>query len=749
MAFDLSVAGKSLSTDPNVIKDLRNDKDLAFGLDATLSALLDSPLSGVPASASSSKISFTSPDASWKPGDITFGLSGGATGKFDIVLTGDLVPYMDGLDDPKKKSIPVPPHTAYTRLTLSFSLSLKVSGSGSFSGGAFGVKGSADAKTTYAVTFCKVFDPSVLVKDAITQTFQGWVFPLHPNTLANLANGDYLLYEFDGSLNLSFGAFTGINNVLYAGQSCIDVLSVKGSPLATLVPKARPDIRAGAELDFSFQYASTFEALLSRLGTTGTMHLFRSDKATTTTSVMTGLTFNAGVSARVGAKVQTVQSSLVDAAGGSTTKAGQALNQIVTSSDGVAAIKSGIGEINGNIADWLNRANGFKANLQVAIETVNARTILAAYDFDTTAANFGTAWNAAINGDFSAALASGAVTLEIGSGLENEYQRKCSFTINLFNLWKFSDWDQYSQSVSMVYAGNGVYHLLANIGRTQETDATGTMHSINFYFAASADTISGSSQVASPQAELHIDLTAQKNAHAAQQIAALLRAVGGGPACDKIAQNMQSFATAAPHGTVQLQITVSPAAYQQIRCDTYVNHKPPAATVFDPINWQAFVNASDTLNAWALRNFSGAGANLAYFKSYNAWELMNQELNGGSEPNRTEFPMATGWPQDFPQVDGTNDQVIIIQSMLGAQSFLNVCAGLVELTAVTDVGAVPTTWNNLLGLINNVVKSFAVADFVRPTTLAILTLCNSAVNSVSGPANADAATGTFAVKLSL
>lgn len=749
MSFDVSVAGKSLSTSPNLIKDFRNDADLAFGLDATLSALLDGPLSGVPASASSSKVSFTSPSASWKLGDIGFGLSGGATGKFDVVLTGDLVEYMDGLDNPKKASVPVPPHTAYTRLTLSFSLSVKASGAGSFSGGTFGVKGSATDKDTYAVTFCKMFDPSVLVKDAVAQTFQGFVLPLHPNSLANLANGDFLLYEFDGSLNLSFGAFTGINDVLYAGQSVIDVLSVKGSPLATLVPKAKPDIRAGAELDFSFQYTSAFEALLSKLGTTGTLHLFRSNKVTTTTSVQAGLTLNGNLSAKLQAKVKSVQDSIVAAAGGSTTSAGQALSQIVTSSQAVSAINAGVGDLNGKVADWLNRANGLKANLQVAIETTNARTILAAYDFDTGAANFTTAWNAAINGDFKAALDTGAVTLEVGSGLENEYQRKCTLTINLFNLWKFSDWNQYSQSVSMVYAGNGVYHLLANIGRTQETDELGTMHSINLYFAASADTIAGSSQIASPQADLHIDLTAQKNAHAAQQIAALLRAVDGGPACDTIAQNMQAFATAAPHGTVQLQITVSPAAYQQIRSDTYVNNKPPAASVFDQNNWQAFVSAADALNAWALRNFAGAGANLAFFKSYNAWETMNRELNGGSVPDRTEFPMATGWPQDFPNIAASNDRVIIIQSMLGAQSFLNVCAGLVALASVTDVGAATTTWSHLLGLIKNVVNSFAVEDFVRPTTLAILTLCRAAVSSVSGPANADTATGKFAVKLSL
>src|ERR1700677_1169106 len=201
MSFDVSLAGVAIPTDSTALKSLRDDLNLAFGLDKTLSSFLEGPMSGVPSSATKTEVSYTSPtNASWAPanGPVTFGLSGSASGKFEIVLTGDLVSYTDDLHDPQKTSVAVPPHIAYTRLTLNFSITAKVSGSGSFSGGAYGVKGSASCTDTYAITFCKAFDPSTPVKTAIGLTFQSFVLPLNAKTMELLDSGDYLLHEVDG-----------------------------------------------------------------------------------------------------------------------------------------------------------------------------------------------------------------------------------------------------------------------------------------------------------------------------------------------------------------------------------------------------------------------------------------------------------------------------------------------------------------------------------------------------------------------
>jgi hypothetical protein len=39
------------------------------------------------------------------------------------------------------------------------------------------------------------------------------------------------------------------------------------------------------------------------------------------------------------------------------------------------------------------------------------------------------------------------VTLEVGSGLESDYQLKSSLSCHFFNLWKFTSWNQWQSQV--------------------------------------------------------------------------------------------------------------------------------------------------------------------------------------------------------------------------------------------------------------------------------------------------------------
>lgn len=754
MSFDVSVAGIAVPTDSAALKSFRDDLNLAFGLDKTLSSFLDGPMSAVPTSASASQVSYTSPNASWAPagGPVTFGLSGSVSGKFEIVLGGDLVPYTDGLDNPKQTSVPVPPHTAYTRLTLNFSITVQASGSGSFSGGAYGVKGSASSTDTYAITFCKVFDPSTAVKTAIGLTFQSFVLPLNADTMRLLDSGDYLLHEFDGNLNLSFGAFAGIDQVLYSGQSSADILSVNKSPLATLSAQTKPEIKADVELDFTFQYATKFEGLVSRIGAVGKLHLFRSSKADATTSLMAGLTFNGNTSAKIQSNVQTVANSLAKSAGAGS----QVVSQVANAA--VGEINKGVADVNNTLSNWLNRADGLKANLQLAIEAINTRTLLAAYDFDlsnATAPGLKNAWVLAVNGNLAGALAykdpgtgTSFVTLEAGSGLESEYQLKTSFSCNFFNLWKFSSWSQWQSQVSMVYGGNNVFHMNANIGRITETDFVGTMKSINFYFAASADeALDGS--ISKPVVDLHIDLTAQGIPNAARQIAGMLSGIGGCVACVTMARNMNAFIDASPSGTVQLSITIPSHAYGYIAADPVTNSPTPANTVHDQKNWDTFAQTADDLNAWPLRQLSAVSVNiLPFLKSYAGWEDFNKAFTGASVPDRNSFGNTDSWPQDLLQIADPNIRQMIAHSITAGQYFMDLCDSLQQLAGIVDVRGTGTTWNQLVNMITKAAKDY-VSDFARPFALALIWLCGSSIASITGPSDSDASSGKFQVKLSM
>jgi hypothetical protein len=752
MSLDVSVAGVAIPTNSTALKSFRDDLNLVFSLDNTLSSFLDGPMSGVPSSAATTQVSYTSPNASWAPagGPITFGLTGSAGGKFEILLSGDLVPYTDGLDNPRQTSVPVPPHTAYTRLTLNFSITAQASGNSSFSGGAYGVKGSASSTDTYAITFCKAFDPSTPIKTAIGLTFQSFVLPLNADTMTLLDSGDYLLHEFDGNLNLSFGAFAGIDRVLYSGQSSADVLTVNNSPLATLCAQTQPEIKADVELDFTFQYAAKFESLVSKSGTAVKLHLFRSSKADATTSLIAGLTFNGNTSATIQSNTQTVADSLAKSAGiGS-----QAVSQVANAA--VSEINKGVTDVNNTLANWLNRANGLKANLQIAIEAITTRTLLAAYDFDlsdATAPGLKNAWTLAVNGDLAGALkyqdpgtGKSFVTLEIGSGLEGEYQRKTSFSCNFFNLWKFSSWSQWQSQVSMVYAGNNVFHMNANIGRNTETDYVGAMKSINFYFAASADeSLDGS--ISKAVVDLHIDLTAQGVPDAARQIAGILSGIDGCAACVTMARNVNAFIDACPRGTVQLNIAIPSSAYRFIAADPVTSSPTPANTVHDQKNWDTFAQTADDLNAWPLRQLSAVSINiLPFLKSYAGWEDFNKAFIGASVPNRNSFGNPNSWPQDLLQITDPNIRQTIAYSIMAGQYFMNLCDSLQQLAGIVDASGTTTTWNQLVNMITTAAKDY-VSDFARPIALALIWLCGSGITSITGLSDSAASSGKFQVKL--
>ena len=724
MSLEITVAGNKIPTDATALKDLRNDLNLAFSLEAKVAAILDTTLDKVPASGAITSVAYTGSAQAWAPsgGAVQFGLQGGAGGALQVVNSGALVSYTDGLDQPESKSVSVPANVSYVSLTLNFNISANASGT--YSNGAYGVKAALDTTDTYAIQFCKAFAPSTVVRTAIAEVFRSFVLPLHKETVSQLSDGDYLLHAFDGNLHLAFGAYAGLDKVLYAGQSSIDVLKSCGSPLARLAASAVTEVKAGAGLDFQLSYASRFETLLTKSGTRAKLHLFRSANLSTTTTLKAGLTFDTATTASVTGHTEALQSSVVDAAGGPDTLAGKAVGKVLSA--GASAISSYADDCTDKLTSWVNKADGLHANLQVAIETSKTRTILAGYNFDLSSAAFPAAWQAAISGDFLQAMQTGAMTLDLGSGLEQAYQRKTAFSCNFFNLWSMQTWADFSSKVSLVYAGNNVFHLVADIGRTLETQSVGAMHSLDFYFTVNAN-VSVAGQASPAVIDLHVDLTAQSDAKAIGAIATMLRAMDAGPASDALAHSMQAFATNSKKGTAQLQVTIPASAYAKINCDLYSNGKPSTgSTKNDALNWAAFAQAAGDLNGWPLLRWPA-------LQSFPNWVEWNELANGVSAPNRLNSGSRTQWPERFPQTDDMGTRALIANSLLAGQSFMNFCADLHDLIQATDTGAVATTWNSLIQMVTGAIRNDVQIDFARPAALAIIRLCGTQTAVVSGP----------------
>jgi hypothetical protein len=686
---------------------------------------------------------YTGPKATWTPyaGPVTFGLSGGVSFALDIVLSGTLLTYKDNLSNPTDTKLPVPPHSAYVRLTLNMSLNASVSGSGSFSGGAFGVKGSATTNDTYAITFSKAFDPSTKVQDAIVGAFQGFVLPLHPKTLEKLDPGDYLMHDFDGKLNLSFGATYGIDQVLYAEQVSTNLGKIKGTAVGTLTAATRPEIKVGAGLNFTLAYETRFQILIGRQATSATLRVFRSSSADATTAANIGLTFNGNSSASIKSNVDSVMQSLVNSLLPSSTPAQLQLSDIQAISTAQSAIQQGVTDANNKVASWLKKADNLQLNLQWQIESIHDNTILTAYTFNLSklaAPQLTNAWTDAINGNFEAALVDGGglVTLQPGSGLEKEHETKTSFTCKFFNLWSVSSWTQWKDNVTVVYVGNNTFHLLANIGRQYESDYVGASKSINFYCTVDATEINQGISAAS--ATVHLDLDSSNRSDASGEIATLLNSVSD-VSCSAAFRQLHSLLSSGSGAKVQLAVSISAQAFRRVLVDPYKDGRPATpsgATPNDQQNFELFTTALDIFNPGWMENLS-TNRHGDYLKTFAAWQVYSAESNGVA----TRIHPANTWPQDWVSWDvdpndGTRTQIRYY--LMTKQDFMQLCALLSslyqQLQNPTDVN-----YKDLLNTVDDAMKTNESSVFPHPATLTLIWICRAAGISCSATATTGSA----------
>ena len=719
MSLSLDVAGVTLPTSLDAVKSLRTEAAMLFHLPAAWHSALDLPLGSVSANLLSGDIQYGGPQVQFPLGPVQFGLEANAAASLALHTSGALLSFEDGLDQPATENVAVPSGTVYLALTLR----LTVSGNATFnySGGEYGVTSELDATRTYAVSFYKAFAPSTPVRQALPALFECFVLPLHKDTFRQLGEGDYLLHEFDGKLHLAIGAYAGIQSVMYAGQSAVDLSKTQISPLATFSVQARPTVKAGVNLSVPLDYSSQFEALLSRTEGVGSFHLFRSTRRDAQAKLSAGITVTGNASVSLTPKdADALQGSLVAAAGGVNSTQGKAVSVVLSHTGAVGEIQKCIADVNDKLNAWAGGANGRLLNLELAMDGQAARTVVAAYTFDLESPAFDRAWACAYNGDLVAALATGAATLDVGSGLEQQYQRKTACTCNVFDLFRYSNWDQFASDSSLVYAGHNTFHLVETVGHTAQSEQSlGALHSLNLYFTAQAD-VSNTGTLSQAEITLHLDLTARNDKHALAAMVRLLGVLGA----EALAHELTNFGSNSPQGVAELNITVSPAAYSRI-----TSSDVGGDATADIKNWQAFADASDALGAWPLQPQGSLDpATAHYFKSYFAWQQLNIAATGEFVIDRTQTGNAANqWPETFPAVT-TVSHALVVYSLLAGQHFMNFCAALQALADLHQGAATEMLWTGLNKELSDALKQEADVDFIRPAMLAVIRLCGSPPN---------------------
>jgi hypothetical protein len=717
--IQLTIAGKPISL--SSLKDLAHTSTLNFLLNQGMENILDAPLSSASANAVSASLNIMTPASgvTWNPGGgpVQFGLKSGVTASFRVVNSGTLLSYTGDLDNPSKVALPVPPGSAFVVTEIQFSIS--VTGAGQFSGGAFGVKGNAAGDVQYSVTHFKAFPPNTTVRDALPAALQSFVLPLHINTLSNMGDGDLLLHEFDGKLNLGLGAYYGVEGVFLAGHSAGEVSdSLKSNNYVSAGISAAPSYAARVGADLAIQYQASFEALLRRNGDAGRLHVFRAEKKRQSLNVSGVLTVSGNVNENLALKDQ---SALVSQVASKLTGnlpdniKGPAVNAIRSKfSSAQGEVDKYISEANAKVQQLLAKLNDRNAELQVLVESSDARTALADYDVDMKHPQFAAGWQAAMNGDFVQATHTGAFVLAPGSGVETAYLRRVSLKLNLFGLWQAESITSFFTNSTIQYAGAGHFKLIYQVGGSYQTSNVGALKRSDIYFAASANR-DASGAVSDVAIALHMVLTCQQDPKDANRLASLLHAFKGGANLDALADRLKSFVAAAPKGSVQAHAVFLASAYGKIRSDN------------DEINWDAFVQACNDV----LVPPEGFPAK---FRSFAAWEDYNRTVTGGNAADRRQRgnPRGTTWPMFSGSSDA--DQQIAVTYLDSGQDFMNFCDDLRQLAVQSAAVANNAQWDKLLHELDSDVHRDVALWFTRPTLLALVQLTKAGIQDVTGPA---------------
>jgi hypothetical protein len=735
-------AGPDKQINVSDLQDLENRVLTVFNVGKDLAVYFDQPVSEFPETVTGS-VQYDSGNQNWSVNAVAFKLSGGVTGKIEVVKSGKLYDYTDsfptevqlGLSTPDNSkastSFTVNGEAVYVGIELDFCIGAGVSLTSAAT--SFGLSASASASTsdTFTVAFYKKCAPSDILSAAIGQAFKDLVLPFHPETIRNLPVGDILRHTAGANLQLGLGVGIGFDSFSVASQWEKGIPGLANSPKLNL--GLNPTVTPSANLAYSFGYAGTFEQTLWRESeTSARLHLYKSTQKTQGLEFTAGITLDVNLSAAV-----EVQKQILQAPANATSDPDlqKALNTAFNAASG--EIGKLAKDLNSKISKLLSPIDqDLTVELDAKITSTNQSFLLTDYTIDLTK-NYAAAWSDMVNGRFLDALADreGSVQLATGSGLEKLYNRTASISLNFFGqaaaAWATSS----IENSRLLYAGNNLFHLITADGMQQISQFGDSSSEIDFYFSVEMDlSAGGGSGDAKP--ELHVVLKADHNPAFGARIATAVGWLTSGPASQDLRnQILQSANTA--DSTQVLHVVIPQSAYAELAFS-----QPGSSDISaDEKNYGAFELASKiTMPDGTPSQFVHGNKEFTY-DFWSAWNIaLTDEWPApeGSHPNRKGSGTFQGaYVKTFVDErfsDADSGLVLSIGYTLQAASeFMNLCEDLKHLCAddVIDIN----TWNDFAARLNKIARKDVNFDFMVPTVLALTQLCGSGMPGLTvGPA---------------
>jgi hypothetical protein len=757
--------GKPVNLDPSSLLDLKNaSSDLMFIFGGALQAYLNQPLSSVPAN-TSADLTLNAGNPSWQLAGSPAKFSLGANAKFTISIqqpNQTLFSYNPDLENSQAQKVNISGKagSCYVIIEGLFNISGTLSGAGSI--GSVGVTADASGTAAYTVRNYKALPPTTSLKDAIVKALSGFTLPLHQSTAANLSDGDCIYYEFDGSLNVGFGATWGISAQVGATTiSEINQSLQKAGGIVSVLGLTPVTVSAGANLSMQFNWTRSFQCFLWRqqptAGQAGGALLYISAGRTSKRVIQLGIdaevkgigTPKASVDA--GKATQLILSKLT---GQQNPPAGTAIGQKVQQ-----AVTPYLADVNnwlGGLTQKVSTAAGKGVALSVYYQNQSSFTSAFTWHFDFTKPQSGAAWDAAMQGDFLKALATGAVTLDPGSGYEQTNMRATGISLTLFGVWQFSAVEQFFDNATVSYAGNGRFNLEYKAGQSVTTTVNNKVYVSSIYLSATAtgavNTPGTQLDLSNVNLQLHGDLSIKGDTNQQAQFGTLVNEIGnalqsnGGNRADlsRLGGNWKS----SQGGNATLDVVFEKNALQRLSADGHASgQKPPFAR--DAANWKNYASASDRLGSEPVNYFQGQ-IDARGYNFYDSWRKFNCAVNGyitsASDPTPvlddatrvhppTQSPLSISVLALMRQpgyFEGTsNDQDGQLGVYFGAgQEYMNLCGDTQDL--LQQIASSKVDWTTLMARMKTIAGDDVNAWFGPVILLALAMSCQCKSATIQG-----------------
>jgi hypothetical protein len=780
----VQIGSDNIAIDPNNfnLKDLsKASTDLPFIFDGQLAALLEKQLSSV-ADGTSGSLTLDAGSPSWNLNSaVTFSLTAKASATVTVESKRPLYSYFTDFENTQPADFDGKDGTIYIIIEFSFNLSGTLSASAPV--GAVGITADTSGSTSYIVRNYKAFPPTTVFKTAVCQAIAGFTLPLHVGTINNLDDGDGIFYEFDGALNVGFGATYGIGASV-GGYSLSDINSTfqKIGNVANISASKGFTVGANAGVAVSFNWSRKFQCFIERTkpdagNGSARLHLLtgQNSKRSLELSANGGITDVTAPQLNVDSATLT-QWMLQKVTGQSTPFTSSVFQ---TPLDQMRQeVQKYVDDANQWLTSLTQKVQSYgQVSLALVFQSSNEHTSAFTWDFDAVNPTFDAAWSDAVSGDFVGAMKTGAATLSMGSGFEQTHTKSTKITLTLFGLSSFTSAETYFGKSSLRYGGHGVFYLETSTGKVASSSSKTRNTSTDVYLDGIAQSTDGGSSAAKIQIQLHGILSTKGNQDQMSRLGNLLQALGGLVPADSSAQAISlgsTFKTFARQssspGAAMVHIIYELSALNRLHSDAYLNgNQPKPPHLLDANNWSAYAWASGLLPSDQVAYFLSYSvfAN-KFYSTYDAWAAFNCLTNGYTDPDGNPTPQRKTDRHAFnyqPAISaGSSPSAAILRGFFGeglsdrdcnelafyfsaGQQYMNLCDDLASVVSQVS-GTAVVDWTRLTTKLEQIADKDIDAWFGSSVLLA-LALCTKPATAVVQIAKVDPSAGSSAVVISV